>query len=76
MTFNLRSKKLKPNHSVDTNSDKTQQSTRHIVMLYDGLATNVKYPANIYLFKVKYRNPRKICEICSKLTIKTPELHQ
>ena len=30
-------------------------------------------PANIYLFKVNNRNTRKKCEICSKLTIKTPE---
>ena len=31
------------------------------------------YAANIYLFKVNNRNTRKNCEICSKLTIKTPE---
>ena len=31
------------------------------------------YPANIFLFKVYYRNTRKRCEIWSKLTIKTPE---
>ena len=30
-------------------------------------------PANIYLFKVNNRNTRKKCEICHKLTIKTPE---
>ena len=30
-------------------------------------------PANIYLFKVNKRNTRKRYEICSKLTIKTPE---
>ena len=30
-------------------------------------------PANIYLFEVNNRNTRKMCEICSKLTIKTPE---
>ena len=30
-------------------------------------------PANIQLFKVNNRNTRKRCEICSKLTIKTPE---
>ena len=30
-------------------------------------------PANIYLFKVNYRNTRKRCEICSMLTITTPE---
>ena len=32
-----------------------------------------KYPTNIYLFKVNNGNTRKKCEICSKLTIKTPE---
>ena len=31
------------------------------------------YPAGIYLLKVNSRNTRKRCEICSKLTIKTPE---
>ena len=30
-------------------------------------------PANIYLFKVNNRNFRKMCGICSKLTIKIPE---
>ena len=30
-----------------------------------------KNPANIYLFKVKKRNTRERCEICSELTIKT-----
>ena len=33
-------------------------------------------PANIYLLKVNNRNTRKRCEICSKLTIKTPERRQ
>ena len=31
------------------------------------------FPANINLFKVNNRNTRKRCEICLKLTIKTPE---
>ena len=35
--------------------------------------TDLRNPANIYLFKVSNRNTRKKCEICSKLTIKTPE---
>ena len=35
----------------------------------------ITLPANIYLFKVTYRNTRKRCEICLKLTIKTPERH-
>ena len=30
-------------------------------------------PANIYLFKVKNRNTRRRCEICSEFTIKIPE---
>ena len=30
-------------------------------------------PGNIYLFKFNNRNTRKKCEICSMLTIKTPE---
>ena len=29
--------------------------------------------ANIYLFKVNNRNPRKSCEMCSNLTVKTPK---
>ena len=37
------------------------------------LSTN---PANIYLLKVNKRNTRKRCEICSKLTVKTPERRQ
>ena len=32
-----------------------------------------QFPAGIYLFKVNNRNTRTTCEICSKLTIKTPE---
>ena len=34
---------------------------------------NCKRPANICLFKVNNRSTRKSCEICLKLTIKTPE---
>ena len=30
-------------------------------------------PVGIYLFKVNNRNARTRCEICAKLTIKTPE---
>ena len=31
------------------------------------------FPAGIYLLKVNNRNTRTRCEICSMLTIKTPE---
>ena len=33
-------------------------------------------PANIYLFEVNNGNTKKRCEICYKLTIKTPERHE
>ena len=33
-------------------------------------------PTFIYLFKANRRNTRKICEICSRVTIKTPERRQ
>ena len=33
-------------------------------------------PANIYLFKVNDRKTEKMCEICSKSTIKTPDRRQ
>ena len=33
-------------------------------------------PNGIYLLKVNKRNTRTRCEICSKLTIKTPERHR
>ena len=33
-------------------------------------------PVSIYLFKFNNANMRTMCEICSKLTIKTPERHK
>ena len=30
------------------------------------------FPAGNYMFKVNQTNPKTRCEICSKLTIKTP----
>ena len=41
--------------------------------LFNGRTKN---PVNIYLFKVHNRNTRKRSEICSKLTIKTPDRRQ
>ena len=35
-----------------------------------------EFPAGIYLLNVNNRKIRKRCEICSKLTIKTPEPRQ
>ena len=41
------------------------------LFLYENL-----YPVCIYLLKVNNRNTRTRCEICSKLTIRTPERRQ
>ena len=38
--------------------------------------TSKFYPVGIYLLKVNNRNTITRCEICSKLTIKTPERYQ
>ena len=38
--------------------------------------SSMSYVSCIYLLKVSNRNTRKKCEICSKLTIKTPEWRQ
>ena len=37
---------------------------------------STSFPVGIYLLKVNYRNTRTRCEICSNLTIKTPERRQ
>ena len=39
----------------------------------DTFTSTVTSPSGIYLFKVNNRNTRTRCEICSKLTINTPE---
>ena len=36
----------------------------------------IPVPAGIYLLKVKYRNTRTRCEICSKFTTNTPGRRQ
>ena len=40
------------------------------------LVRNGLFPANIYLFKFNNANFRKMCEISSKLTVKTPKRRQ
>ena len=54
---------------------KDLQKTDTLLNLRDKpkLSTMFIYPAVIYLLKVSNRNTRTRCEICSKLTIKTPE---
>ena len=36
----------------------------------------IPFPAGTYMFKVNNRNTRTRCEICSELTINTPERRQ
>ena len=51
----------------------TVKVTRNIHQEHSEKYLSTDFPANIYLFKFNKRNTRKRCEICSKLTIKTPE---
>ena len=46
------------------------------LIIQESKKTKRNFPANIYLFKVNNKNTRKRCEICSQLTIKTPERRQ
>ena len=41
--------------------------------IHEGSSEKLQRPAGIYLFKFNNGNTRAMCEICSKLTIKTPE---
>ena len=47
--------------------------TGMIVLSLIIMVTGEKIPANVYLFKVNNRNPRKRCELCSKLKKKKIE---
>ena len=42
-------------------------------MEMNGNGTHNFFPAKVYMFKVSNRIIRKICEICSRLTVKKPE---
>ena len=44
--------------------------------IYEFFFTILRYPAGIYLFKVNNRSARTRFETSSKLTVKTPKLHQ
>ena len=50
----------------------SSQLTAHLTRKRD-LIERSNSPAGNYMFKVNNRNTRTRCEICSKLTIKTPE---
>ena len=40
------------------------------------ILTFVVYTVNVYLFKLNTRNTRKMCETCSKFTLKRPKWRQ
>ena len=67
----LRREKLSVNPTVFEDIDKNMVKVHH----YRPKAVLVlqNYPVDIYLLKVNNRNNKTRCEICSKLTIKTPE---
>ena len=46
---------------------------QNIILMVEIPSRVLVYPVGIYLLKVNNRNTRTRCEICSKLTIKTPE---
>ena len=48
----------------------------HCVDLFNNSTKYDKYPAGNYMFKVNNKNTRIGCEICSKLTLNTPERRQ
>ena len=60
---------INSNRNIINIKEENQQGSR---LSSFSLLTWSKYPA-IYMFKVYNRNIRKMCEICSKLKIKTPE---
>ena len=47
-----------------------------LISLTTNLDNKIQYKAFIYLIKASNANTRTISEICSKLTMKTPEEHQ
>ena len=49
----------------------TLETQKHLNEIY---TKKIGIPPNIYLFKVNNKNTRKSCEICSKFTLKTPEI--
>ena len=64
---------------LDTlNSDKLKLKLLSMLLALteSSRAHQICYSAGNYLFKVNNSNTRTRCEICSKLTIKTPERRQ
>ena len=60
--------------SVKKNPDRKKNQSPNRISWWKQLnKASASFPANIHLFKVNSRSTRQRCEICSKLTVKTPE---
>ena len=74
MQFDLETRKLIPSPKVATYDLQPTMSAMEVGQAVRKIFKRFRSsPASIYLLKVNNRNTRKKCEICSKLTIKTPE---
>ena len=62
-----------PEFKISRNGLKTKKITWYTL---SPTIFSQNYPADIYLLRVINRNTRTRCEICLKLTLKTPERHQ
>ena len=51
--------------------NKLVKKTIMVCFIFSYILSQHFYPAGDYMFKVNFRNTRAICEICSKLKIKT-----
>ena len=73
---------MKPSYFIETSkficSVLLNERALELFLRHDkvGVKKNYYNPAGIYLFKVNNRNTRTRCEICSKLTINTPQRRQ
>ena len=56
-----------------TASENSNRRQKNRNLLKNEIRTVYAIPVDINLFKFNNKNTRKWCEICSKLTIKTPE---
>ena len=60
-------------YNCETNFYLEETNTFSVLKSHEARSYEDIFLAKLYLFKVNNRNSRKRCEICSKLTIKTPK---
>ena len=67
---------MKKNPLFSTSFSRLINLVRKLHFMQKETDVSNQFQASIYLLKLSNRNTRARCEICSKLTIKTPERHQ